>query len=147
MNKPKILIIYGSRPEAMKLAPIIQALKQNRDLITQTRKTLGKKKPDMVLVNGDTACAERAAKASFRRRIPVGHLETGDPVQRRQIRRFSELHFVSTETERIDLLAEGIPNQMIVRVGDIGKMALRIAGSIRYYLGLTQRKAKAFNLN
>src|SRR3989338_4957920 len=118
----KILVVMGTRPEAIKLAPVVDALRrrkglrtyvcataQHRELLDQALALfglkpdfdldlmragqtpgavagrvmrslgprLGRLRPDMVVVQGDTTPAAAAALCAARRGIPVAHVEAG----------------------------------------------------------------------
>src|SRR5947209_3538139 len=118
----RIAVILGTRPEAIKLAPVIFALRrdpefectvcvsgQHRLLLDQilegfeikpdtdlnlmqpnqslagltaravaaVSEYLQQKRPDMVIVQGDTTTVLCAALAAFYHHIPVGHVEAG----------------------------------------------------------------------
>ena len=103
----QIMVIYGTRPEAVKVAPLIQAL--DRSMLDQVngvfdvkpafdldihrpgqtlteittralsgvRSVLAQQRPDAVVVQGDTTTVFAAALAAFYEQIPVVHLEAG----------------------------------------------------------------------
>jgi UDP-N-acetylglucosamine 2-epimerase (non-hydrolysing) len=103
----RVCIILGTRPEAIKLAPVIQYFRQDpafetqvvltgqhREMVAQVmdlfdmtditcRSLRGLEelfqtlKPQIVLVQGDTTTAFAAALAAFYQQIPVGHVEAG----------------------------------------------------------------------
>lgn len=118
----RIAVIFGTRPEAIKLFPVVAALQaapdlepvvlvtgQHREmldqvleiaglvpdhdlalmqpgqsldeisarLLTGTGGVLDAEKPDMVIVQGDTATAMCGALAAYYRKIPVAHVEAG----------------------------------------------------------------------
>jgi UDP-N-acetylglucosamine 2-epimerase (non-hydrolysing) len=122
MAHPRIISVIGTRPEAIKMAPLILALDtaddfehelivtaQHRGLLDDVlqlfglapthdlnlmqpgqsleyitsgvlngmREVLGSKRPDFVLVHGDTTTTFCAALAAFYARIPAGHVEAG----------------------------------------------------------------------
>ncbi|GAB4210473.1 MAG: UDP-N-acetylglucosamine 2-epimerase (non-hydrolyzing) [Synechococcales cyanobacterium] len=151
-QRPLIAVILGTRPEAIKLAPVILALRQietvatrviltgqhremvdplmalfgipvDHDLaIMQPRQTLtditertlrglesffAQRRPDLVIVQGDTTTAFAAALAAFYHRIPIGHVEAGlrtddlfnpypEEANRRLISQLATLHFAPT---------------------------------------------------
>jgi UDP-N-acetylglucosamine 2-epimerase (non-hydrolysing) len=117
-----VLAVVGTRPEAIKSAPVVRALRAARDFrvrllatgqhrelldsalaafglrpdgdlrLMRPRQTpsavlaavvsgvdaeLARRKPDLVLVQGDTTSALGAALAAFHRAVPVAHLESG----------------------------------------------------------------------
>jgi len=86
-------------------------------------------KPDLVLVQGDTASAAAGALAAFHRRVRVGHVEaglrTGDMTQpwpeemnRRLVDMLGDLLFAPTARSREALLSEGIPAARIEVTGN-----------------------------
>ena len=162
--KKRIMCVFGTRPEAVKLAPVVQALKSSGDLQTvivltaQHREMLDqmltwfsikpdydlnlmrpgqslaqltssvlqemdalltKVRPDLVLVQGDTATVMATSLAAFYQKIPVGHIEAGlrtndkynpfpEEMARRQTSRIATLHFAPTQLAVDNLGAEGI---------------------------------------
>lgn len=160
----KILVVFGTRPEAIKFAPLIKRLQQhpmfdltvcitsqhkemlqqvlsffeikadvdldvmqpNQDLSTLTSVILSKlspviaeKKPDLVMVQGDTTTAFAGALAAFYQKVSVAHLEAGlrsdniyspfpEEINRKLIGSIAALHFVPTDRARTNLQAEGI---------------------------------------
>ena len=124
MSQPAktISVIFGTRPEAIKMAPVVLGLRsdarfvcdvcvtaQHREMLDQVLEVfeivpetdldlmapnqtldgltaraveaigryLGERKPDLVLVQGDTTTTFCAALAAFYHHIPVGHVEAG----------------------------------------------------------------------
>jgi len=93
-------------------------------------------KPDLVLVQGDTASDTLASVAAGDRGIPVGHLDaaqhTGNLLRQlpaemhcRKVRRGAGHHFVVTESDRRTLLDEGRAADSIHVVGNTAVDALR----------------------
>jgi len=176
----KVLICFGTRPELIKFAPMIQALEkrgvnlvsvntgQHTDLLEplfelfgiraqhnleamqagQSLSVLGSRllarldpvmeaeKPDLVLVQGDTASAVMGSLAAFNRGIPVGHLEAGlrsgnpqspfpEEMYRRLVGQVAAYHFAATERNRRKLVDEGVPAESIHLVGNTVVDALR----------------------
>ncbi len=175
------LVVFGTRPEAIKLAPVIYALRdhpgftpivcvsgQHRDLLDQalapfsiipdydldvmvddqdlvyvTRAVLArltpvleKKRPDVVIVQGDAQTAFVGALAAYYAKIPVAHVEaglrTGNPyapypeeMNRRLIDHIAAFLFAPTETAKQALLREGIHAQAIAVTGNTEIDALR----------------------
>ncbi|OZA94097.1 MAG: UDP-N-acetylglucosamine 2-epimerase (non-hydrolyzing) [Erythrobacter sp. 34-65-8] len=165
MSTPRtILTVFGTRPEAIKLFPLIHALEddprfrsrtcvsgQHRGMLDQVLEIAGVvphhdldvmqpdqtldaltarlltglgavmdlEKPDVVVVQGDTATAMCGALAAYYRKIPVVHVEAGlrsgnihhpwpEEVNRKVIGSFAALHFAPTETAAEALLRENI---------------------------------------
>jgi UDP-N-acetylglucosamine 2-epimerase (non-hydrolysing) len=83
----------------------------------------------MILVQGDTTTAMAGALAGFHRSIPVGHVEAGlrsgndqspfpEEMNRKLITRLATYHFAATESNRQNLLEEGILNSSIFVTGN-----------------------------
>lgn len=75
----QVLAIFDVKPDYD-----LNIMKQGQDLtdvtarvLTGMRDVLGKCKPDVVLVHGDTTTSTAAALAAFYQQIPVGHVEAG----------------------------------------------------------------------
>ena len=95
----KILFVFGTRPEAIKMAPLVKAFQEqnhvfqtkvcvtgqpNQDLYDITLNILvGMKtvfqvyRPDYLFVDGDTTTTFAASLAAFYEKIIVGHVEAG----------------------------------------------------------------------
>jgi UDP-N-acetylglucosamine 2-epimerase (non-hydrolysing) len=170
----KALFVFGTRPEAIKMASIIRAARQcpeievrvcatgqhremlqqmlaffrilpdydldvmrpNQDLSGVTarildglRPVLLAERPDLVLVQGDTATAFAAALAAFYARIPVGHVEAGlrtydldgpfpEEGMRQMVTRLAAFHFAPTQGNVETLLREGVPAKTIFLTGN-----------------------------
>jgi UDP-N-acetylglucosamine 2-epimerase (non-hydrolysing) len=170
----EIAVVLGTRPEAVKLAPVIEMLRrqswasvrlcstgQHREMLDQTLRSLdlvpdldlrlmqedqapaavaariltslssafAERRPDLVLVQGDTTTAFVASLAAFYAQIPVGHVEAGlrthdkrrpfpEEINRRLTAPLADLHFAPTEGARQALLREGVPDADIVVTGN-----------------------------
>ena len=179
----KITVIFGTRPEAIKLAPVVLALKadprfkcdvcvtaQHRQMLDQVLVAFGispdtdldlmvpdqtlagltaraveavdrhlaQAKPGLVLVQGDTTTTFCSALAAFYHHIPVGHVEAGlrtgnlespwpEEANRILTTRITRLHFAPTESNRANLLREGVPDDRIVVTGNTVIDALFLA--------------------
>lgn len=179
----KILVVMGTRPEAIKLAPVVTALRrrkdlktlicataQHRELLDQVLKLfalkpdhdldlmrpgqspdavakrvvaalgplLGRVKPDMVVVQGDTTTAAAAALCAFKRNIPVAHVEAGlrsfdfkDPFPEELNRVFidalSSLVFPPTPQAKMNLFREKLNARSSLMTGNTVVDALRSA--------------------
>ncbi len=133
-----VMLVYGTRPEAITMAPVVRALResplfqpvvvhtgQHRSILDQ----VDTEAPDAVLVQGGTTSAMTAAIAAFERTIPVVHLEAGLPggdlfgpfpeeANRRIIGQLASLHLAPTEHARRNLLASGVPEERIAVTGN-----------------------------
>ncbi len=171
---PKVLVIFGTRPEAIKLFPVIRALAaipgltvrtcvtaQHRGLLDQVLaiadlapdidldlmepgQTLDRltarllvglgdvmdaERPDLVIVQGDTATAMTGALAAYYRKVPVAHVEAGlrsgdiyhpwpEEVNRRIVAPIAKLHFAPTDTAADALRRETIAEDTIYVTGN-----------------------------
>ena len=97
---------------------------------------LMRERPDVVLVQGDTATACAAAHAAFYLKIPVGHVEAGlrtyhihspfpEELHRRAIALVADVHFTPTVGASKNLIGEGIDPKNIVITGNTVVDALR----------------------
>ncbi|MEG3083517.1 UDP-N-acetylglucosamine 2-epimerase (non-hydrolyzing) [Sphingomonas sp. PB2P12] len=170
----KILVIFGTRPEAIKLFPVIRALAtkpgltvrtcvtaQHRGLLDQVLAVAGlapdidldlmepgqtldrltarlltglgevmdAERPDLVVVQGDTATAMTGALAAYYRKVPVAHVEAGlrsgdiyqpwpEEVNRRIVAPIAALHFAPTDTAAEALRRETIAAETIHVTGN-----------------------------
>ena len=165
----KILIICGTRPEIIKLFPIITCLKvrgitpivvftgQHMSLAIQMLETFDIKpdhvlsvlvgeqslnqlharlmkkldlvfiaeKPDLVIVQGDTASAVTGALSAFYHRVPVAHVEAGlrsdnlaqpfpEELNRRVISQIATYNFCPTKANQMNLGQENVLGEKIV---------------------------------
>jgi len=94
--------------------------------------------PDVLLVHGDTTTGFAAGLAGFYRQVPVGHVEAGmrsleryspfpEEVNRRLISVVASVHFAATETNRRNLLAEGVADDDILVCGNTVIDAVRVS--------------------
>jgi UDP-N-acetylglucosamine 2-epimerase (non-hydrolysing) len=173
----KILFIFGTRPEAIKLCPVIRyfrehsealepricvtaqhramldqvldvfdiaahhdlnAMREGQTLAGATSRILAalepviaEERPDLILVQGDTATTLCGALGGFYARVPVGHIEaglrTGDMAQpfpeemnRVVVSRLSSIHLAATEWAAGNLRAEGTAPDTICVTGNTG---------------------------
>jgi len=177
------MVVFGTRPEAIKLAPVVKALiatpgiatsvcltGQHREMVDPVISFFGitadddldvmrpnqsitdvtarvlegmgalldRRRPDWVIVQGDTTTAFAVALASFYRQIKVAHVEAGlrtgqryapfpEEMNRTLIARLADLHFAPTVAARDNLLREGVPAASIGVVGNTGVDALLMA--------------------
>ncbi len=180
----RCLFAFGTRPETIKLAPLIFELQrdkanfqaeicitaQHRHILDTTLETfrlkpdfdlaimregqtlfdlnvrilrgleklLKERKPDLVIVQGDTTTAFVSALAAFYCQIPVAHIEAGlrtrdkyapfpEEMNRRLISHLADFHFAPTEKTKENLLREGIPRKNILVTGNTVIDALSLA--------------------
>jgi len=183
MTRRAVLCVFGTRPEAIKMAPVVRKLMefprefrtdvlvsaQHREMLDQVLSLfrirprwdlnlmksgqtlteisagvltglapiLRKRRPDLVLVQGDTTTTFAAATAAFYHGIPVGHVEaglrSGDPahpfpeeLNRRMTDDLSSLHFAPTLSAKRNLLRENIRPGGIFVTGNTGIDALKM---------------------
>ena len=171
---PQVLLIAGTRPEAIKMAPVLHALHrsesltpvlcstgQHREMLRQAWEAFGlvpddtmdvmtnaqtlaglssrlfsavdaeleARRPDFLLIQGDTTTVMVAATCAFYRGIPVGHVEAGlrsrdlrkpfpEEFNRRVASLATTLHFAPTRGAAENLLAEHIAPDRIVVTGN-----------------------------
>jgi UDP-N-acetylglucosamine 2-epimerase (non-hydrolysing) len=177
VRQRKVLFIFGTRPEAIKLCPVIRyfrehtealepricvtaqhramldqvlevfgiaphhdlnAMREGQTLASATSRILAAlepvisiERPDLILVQGDTATTLCGGLAGFYARVPVGHIEaglrTGDLAQpfpeemnRVVVSRLSALHLAATEWAAENLRAEGVAPDTICVTGNTG---------------------------
>ena len=98
-------------------------------LFTHLDPVLVQKKPDWVLVQGDTTTVMAAAINAFYRQIKVGHVEAGlrtfdkwqpfpEEINRRIAGTVADLHFAPTTLNKANLIKEGVPEERIVITGN-----------------------------
>ena len=181
-----VLLAIGTRPEAIKLAPLYHALRrdpffrvttcitsQHRELlqqmlsffdvrpdvdlqVMQPRQTLAdltcnvlrgadellaEKRPDLVVVQGDTTTAVTVGLAALYQRIRVAHVEAGlrsfdlkqpfpEEANRRLVDVFSDYLFAPTDGAADNLRKEGYSQSSIFVTGNTGIDALLLAADI-----------------
>lgn len=181
----KVLSIFGTRPEAIKMAPVVQALKaskgiealvcvtaQHRQMLDSVlslfdivpdfdldimqpgqdlfditsrcllglREVLGRVKPDLVLVHGDTTTCFAATLAAFYQQIPVAHVEAGlrthnlkspfpEEANRALVGRLAKDHFAPTSNAKGNLIEERIhPGTITVTGNTVIDALLSVSG-------------------
>jgi UDP-N-acetylglucosamine 2-epimerase (non-hydrolysing) len=190
-----IACVLGTRPEAIKLAPIVLAARstpgsfvvttiatgQHRemadaalaafgltanvdlkvmeanqrptDVIARVMLTLPTVldtiRPDVVLVQGDTASTLSGALCAYHAKIPVGHVEAGlrtadryspfpEEMNRRLTSAIATFHFAPTTSARARLLAEHIDPETVVVTGNTVIDALHhLRSAMRQPAGIT----------
>ncbi|MEA5603875.1 non-hydrolyzing UDP-N-acetylglucosamine 2-epimerase [Nostoc sp. UHCC 0252] len=184
-NQKRVCIILGTRPEAIKLAPVIQVFQksssfesqviltgQHREMVEQvmqlfnikadynleimqvqqslndiTCRTLQglealfkEKKPDLVVVQGDTTTAFAAALAAFYQKIPIGHVEAGlrtddifnpypEEANRRLISQITQLHFAPTPWAVENLHRSGVLGEIHMTGNTVIDALLNVAAT------------------
>ncbi|MDH6136654.1 UDP-N-acetylglucosamine 2-epimerase (non-hydrolyzing) [Kitasatospora sp. MAA4] len=174
MSRPAVAFVVGTRPEAIKLAPVavllgrsdwakpnIISTGQHGATVAETLRgfglepdvelrpvrdlpcvggltssllhvlaaEFGHRRPELVVVQGDTSSALTGALAGFFAGIPVVHLEAGlrsrditspfpEEGNRKLIAQIAALHLAPTTTARDNLLAEGMDAASIVVTGN-----------------------------
>lgn len=168
----RILIVFGTRPEAIKMAPVVNILKndfevtvcvtaQHREMLDQVlevfaikpdldldimqpgqdlfditskillamKNIISEKKPDLILVHGDTTTAMTGALAAFYSGISIGHVEAGlrtnnlnspfpEEFNRQTISKLANFHFAPTDLSKKNLLNEGVNEKKIFITGN-----------------------------
>lgn len=174
MTKTKVMTVYGTRPEAIKIAPVVRLLEsderftsivvctgQHKEILNQVNQMFGinpdhnlnlmkhaqslntilsraiaglddiidAEKPDIVLVQGDTATAVAGAIAGFNRRAKIVHLEAGlrtgnirspfpEEANRKLITQIAELHLAPTNKAKSNLVTENVDPETVVITGN-----------------------------
>ena len=175
--RPRVLVVIGTRPEGIKLAPVVTALESRREevrvevaltgqhtaLMDQVlevfrlrvdptrdlgimregqdlydvahgcldglRDVVREYRPDLVLVQGDTATVFLGALVAYFERTRVGHVEAGlrsrdkwhpypEEIFRRLTGVLADVHFAPTAGARENLLSDGVPAQSIHVTGN-----------------------------
>ena len=183
--RPRVLVVIGTRPEAIKLAPVVRALKQrtgldtrlaltgqHSDLVDQVLTVFALKpdwdlgimregqslydvangcmtglrdvatefKPDVIMVQGDTASVFFGALVGFFERARVAHVEAGlrsgdkwqpypEEVLRKMTGVITDYHFAPTSGARDNLLREGTAAESIFVTGNTVVDALQAIAS------------------
>ena len=170
MEKLRVMSVFGTRPEAIKMAPLVLELKKHPEIesiccvtaqhrqmldsvmevfdlkadcdldIMTPRQTLStitckcltgmdgvidEKKPDLILVHGDTSTTFAGALSAFYHQVPVGHVEAGlrtydryspfpEEMNRKMVGAIASLHFCPTENNRRNLAKENITEGVFI---------------------------------
>jgi UDP-N-acetylglucosamine 2-epimerase (non-hydrolysing) len=168
-----VSLVLGTRPEAIKMAPVYRALKatpgiqvslistgQHQELLAQALEAFGmtpdldlrvmrhgqslsgltcsilqgletahrQRRPDLVLVHGDTTTCFTTALSCFYQGIPVAHVEAGlrtyrldspfpEEFNRQSVARLACCHFAPNEEARQNLITEGVSSSQICVTG------------------------------
>lgn len=185
MKRIKTAVIFGTRPEAIKLCPLIKTFEedaffqclvcvtgQHREMLHQVLDVFGvtpntdfalmqpnqslasltcrlisaldewlvAEKPDVVVVQGDTTTVLASALTAFYHHIPIAHVEAGlrtwnlespwpEEANRALVSRLAKWHFCPTESNKSNLMKEGIDPEGIHVVGNTVIDALLMAVS------------------
>lgn len=183
MKKIKVMTVFGTRPEGIKMAPIIKVMDntpeieniicitaQHREMLDQVlnlfniepdydldifkpgqtlteitmraleglEKVILERKPDVLLVQGDTSTVFSGALAAFYQKIKIGHVEAGlrsgnlyspypEEANRKLTGILTDFHFAPTEANRQNLLREGYSDEKIFITGNTVIDALHYA--------------------
>lgn len=170
----RVVTILGTRPEVIKLAPVVAELRRNplidsivvstgqhremldqmlaqfeleadvdldvmrpeqrladltADLVRGLGQTLTVKRPDWVLVQGDTTTTLCGALAAFYEGVAVAHVEAGlrsgddrspfpEEANRRLVARLASLHLCPTPRSAANLLHEAVPAEQVLVTGN-----------------------------
>lgn len=201
LSKPaNVMLVFGTRPEAIKMAPVVHALRAHADIQTSVvvtaqhramldqvlqlfaivpdadlnlmrpdqsladlfsravagmHEVLAQRRPDLVLVHGDTSTTLAAAMAAFYARIPVGHVEAGlrtgnmaapwpEEMNRRLTAPLAALHFTPTAHARDNLAREGITAEVHVTGNTVVDALLQVVAKIRGDAALDAELAARF---
>ena len=126
------------------------------DILTHLDPVLEQIQPDWMLIQGDTTTVMAAALLGYYRRIHIGHVEAGlrtgdkwqpfpEEIHRRIAGVVADLHFAPTETNRQNLLREGVPDDHIIITGNPVIDALHLALQHPYQLEPDLERAFAEN--
>lgn len=174
MKNIKVMSVFGTRPEAIKMAPLIKSLEkdsrfesivcvtaQHREMLDSVLeifdiepqydldimahgqtivdisnkvlsgidKVIKEVKPDIVLVHGDTSTTFNGALAAFYNKVTIGHVEAGlrsydlyspfpEEANRKLTGVITNLHFSPTDTNKENLLGEGVSEEKIYVTGN-----------------------------
>lgn len=182
MTKPvRVMTVFGTRPEAVKMCPLVQELErvdgieslvcvtgQHREMLDQvlsvfqvtpdddlnimepnqslgtiTQKTLAgmemvisQRRPDVVLVHGDTTTTFAAALAAYYQQVTIGHVEAGlrthdkyspfpEEMNRQLADVLADLYFAPTQLSARNLVAEGKSPEQIYVTGNTAIDAMK----------------------
>jgi len=189
MNRAiRVMTVFGTRPEAVKMAPLVQALAaapeiestvcvtaQHREMLDQvldvfsivpqddldimepsqtlgtiTRKAMSgleeviaRRKPDIVLVHGDTTTTFAAALAAFYQQAAIGHVEAGlrtydkyspfpEEMNRQLADVLSDLYFAPTLWSAENLWREGKAPEKVFITGNTAIDAMKTTVKSEY---------------
>lgn len=120
------------KPDVFLEAAAATAAETIGNVIIKTDELIKVQKPDAILLYGDTnSCL--AVISAKRNRVPVFHMEAGnrcfdqrvpEELNRKMVDHLSDINMTLTEHARRYLLAEGIPPEMVIKVGSSMKEVL-----------------------
>jgi len=98
-------------------------------LFLQLPQVIDQAKPDMMIIQGDTASTLAAAIIARKENIPIAHIEAGlrthdkkspfpEEIYRQNISALAQWHFCPTQRARLNLLQEGISDETIAVTGN-----------------------------
>ncbi len=170
MQKIKVMSVFGTRPEAIKMAPLVKEFERREEIesyvcltgqhremldsvmeifdlkadfdlnIMEKRQTLStittktllgmekvfeEKKPDLILVHGDTSTTFAGALAAFYHQVKVGHVEAGlrtwdkyspfpEEMNRTLVGDIADLHFSPTKANAENLRREAVMGDVFI---------------------------------
>jgi UDP-N-acetylglucosamine 2-epimerase (non-hydrolysing) len=175
-NGISVWTVFGTRPEAIKMLPLVKELQaapdfdvtvcvtaQHREILDKVMSVFGveadidlnvmtagqtlstltakivmqldlalalpSKKPDYILVHGDTTTTLAAALVGYYHQIPVGHVEAGlrtydinspfpEEGNRQMVRCISDIHFSPTSRTTQTLINELTPPERVIETGN-----------------------------
>ena len=188
-EKVRVMTVFGTRPEAVKMAPLVKVLEQNpfieslvcvtaqhREMLDQvlevfnvhpdddldimepsqslgtiTRKALegletviAQRKPDIVLVHGDTTTTLAAALAAFYQQVKIGHVEAGlrtydkyspfpEEMNRQLADVLTDLFFAPTSWAAGNLYREAKPEENVFITGNTAVDAMATTVRQQYH--------------
>src|SRR5690606_10450306 len=118
----QVLDLFGITPDddldVMQPGQTLAALTSR--ILQGMTELIASRKPDLVVVHGDTGTSVAAALAAFYSRVQVGHVEAGlrtgniysrwpEEANRKLTAALAQLQFAPTERSRQNLLAENTP--------------------------------------
>lgn len=134
MKTPDYNLRVGSASHAVQTARILEG----------TEKILRRRKPDCVIVYGDTNSTLGAALAAAKLNIPVVHVEAGlrsfdrrapEELNRILTDHLSDLLLTPSETTKAQLLREGIASHRVALVGDV------MYDAVLHHLAVSERRS------
>ncbi len=211
--KKRVLVVFGTRPEAIKLSPVVLALREDvrfdvtvcstgqhgqlvapvcdffgvmpdfdldimepgqtidhvtKAILRRLPDVFHAARPDLVIVQGDTATAFAGALSAFFHKIDIAHVEAGlrtfdlkspwpEEGFRAMVGRLANFHFAPTERAQRNLQREGAPGEVIVTGNTVVDAALAAARkleglpslqiALRLGISTTDRKKILFTMH